>query len=154
MKRHLMGAAFLLMKYPRRKVWDGAYLDDQFTFAGEHAQLRVLRSALVLMKRHSAAVERTDECDKRHVFAIVCLVNYNLRAKDGCWLQWNAAAECNVMRHWRHSRCTIVPPPGAIQSCHLNESSRLLNPAAPRPYGRKVRIARTQKSATLLSKAR
>jgi hypothetical protein len=116
------------------------YLDDQFTFAGEHAQLRVLRSALVHMKRHYAAVERTDECDKRHVFAIVCLVNYNLRAKDGCWLQWNAAAECNVMRHWRHSRCTIVPPLGAIQSCHLNESSQLLNPAAPRPYGRKVRI--------------
>jgi hypothetical protein len=52
------------------------YLDDQFTFAGEHAQLRVLRSALVHMKRHYAAVERTDECDKRHVFAIVCLVNY------------------------------------------------------------------------------
>lgn len=60
-----------------------AYLDDQFTYAGEHANLRVLRSALVQMKRYYAAVERIDENDKRRVFAIVCLVNYNLRAKDG-----------------------------------------------------------------------
>jgi hypothetical protein len=57
MKRHLLGAAFVLMKYPWRKGmgWlymtnlkghktPKAYLDDQFTFAGEHAQLRVLRS--------------------------------------------------------------------------------------------------------------
>jgi hypothetical protein len=60
-----------------------AYLDDQFTFAGEHADLRVLRSALVHMKRYYVAVERTDENGKRHVFAVVCLVNYNLRAKEG-----------------------------------------------------------------------
>ncbi len=60
-----------------------AYLDDQFTFAGERANLRVFRSALVQMKRYYAAVERIDESNKRHVFAIICLVNYNLRAKDG-----------------------------------------------------------------------
>src|SRR6266851_7478969 len=24
--------------------------------------------------------------------------------------------------HWRHSRCTIILPPGAIQSCHLIRS--------------------------------
>jgi hypothetical protein len=97
MKRHLLGAAFVWMKCLWMKVWGWLYmtnlkrhktpkahLDDQFTFAGEHAQLRVLPSALVHMKRHYVAVERIDECDKRHVFAIVCLVNYNLRAKDGC----------------------------------------------------------------------
>jgi single-strand DNA-binding protein len=64
-----------------------AYLDDQFTFAGEHANLRVLRSALVQMKRYYAAVERTDETGKRHVFAVVCLVNYNLRAKEALHLR-------------------------------------------------------------------
>jgi hypothetical protein len=29
------------------------------------------------------------------------------------------AVECC---HWRHSRCTIILPPGAIQSCHLIRS--------------------------------
>lgn len=60
-----------------------AYLDNQFTFAGEHAELRVLRSALVQMKRYYAAVEKTDGDGKREVFAVICLVNYNLRAKEG-----------------------------------------------------------------------
>ena len=35
------------------------------------------------MKRYYAAVERTDEHGKRLVLAVVCLVNYNLRAKEG-----------------------------------------------------------------------
>ena|SRR5258708_7642985 len=48
------------------------------------------------------------------------------------------AAGCNGMLplsatlccHWQHSQCTIILPPGAVQSCHLIRSrSRLPNPA-------------------------
>ena len=40
-----------------------------------------------------------------------------------CWLQWKAATECNIMLPLAgRSRCAIILPPGAIQSCHLIRS--------------------------------
>lgn len=60
------------------------YLDAQFTYDRPHVLLKVLRSVLVDGRVYYAAVECSDrEAGTRHVFAVVCLVNYNLRAADG-----------------------------------------------------------------------
>ncbi len=60
------------------------YLDDQFTFDRAERSYRVLRSALVAMRRYYAAVERIEKpSGERSVFAIVCLVDYSPRNKDG-----------------------------------------------------------------------
>jgi hypothetical protein len=54
------------------------------------------------------------------------------------WIGYLHFAGCNGMLplsatlccRWRHSRCTIILPPSAIQSCHLiRRGSRLPNPA-------------------------
>ena len=60
------------------------YLEDQFTYATETKTSRVLRSALVGMSTWYAACERIEKITGgREVFAIVCLVKYNPRSKDG-----------------------------------------------------------------------
>ncbi len=60
------------------------YLDNQFTYEGEERSYRVLRSALVKMRRYYAAVEYVDaDSGSRSIFAVVCLVNCNRRARDG-----------------------------------------------------------------------
>jgi hypothetical protein len=60
------------------------YLDDQFTFDREERSYRVLRSSLVQMRRYYAAVERVEKVSgQRNVCAVVCLVNYNTRDKEG-----------------------------------------------------------------------
>lgn len=61
-----------------------AYLEDQFTCTGDLKSSRILRSSLVAMRTWYAACEQIDKTSAaREVFAIVCLVSYNPRSKDG-----------------------------------------------------------------------
>ena len=60
-----------------------AYLDDQFTFERDDLRSTVLRSALVRMRTYYAAVEQIRSGSSREVFAVVCLVRYNPRGRDG-----------------------------------------------------------------------
>lgn len=59
------------------------YLDTQFTFERPEARLRVLRSALVKMRTWYAAVEILRPDREREVAALVCLVRYNPRDREG-----------------------------------------------------------------------
>lgn len=60
------------------------YLDNQFTFErnGGNITSTVLKSAVKNMRTYYAAVEHVID-GKRQVFAVVCLVRYNKRDKDG-----------------------------------------------------------------------
>lgn len=61
-----------------------AYLEDQFTCTGNQKSSRILRSSLVALRTWYAACEQIDKSTGgREVFAIVCLVSYNPRSKDG-----------------------------------------------------------------------
>lgn len=61
-----------------------AYLEDQFAYTNDARTSRILRSALVAMRTWYGACERIDKTTgAREVFAIVCLVHYNPRSKDG-----------------------------------------------------------------------
>ncbi len=59
------------------------YLDDQFTHTRETVRSTVLRSALVRMRTYYAAVEVLRPDREREVFALVCLVHYNPRDREG-----------------------------------------------------------------------
>lgn len=64
------------------------YLDSQFTFDREERSYRVINSSLVQMRRYYAAVERLENLSgERSVSAVVCLVNYNTRDKEGLHLR-------------------------------------------------------------------
>ena len=61
-----------------------AYLDDQFTYAREDRRSRVLTSGLVALRTYYAAVEHiTVSTGAREVWALVCLVRYNRRDREG-----------------------------------------------------------------------
>ena len=61
-----------------------AYLDDQFTYAREDRRSRVLASGLVAMRTYYAAVEHVSvSTSAREVWALVCLVRYNRRDREG-----------------------------------------------------------------------
>lgn len=60
-----------------------AYLDDQFTYATGTVRSTVLRSALVRLRTYYAAVEHIREGGAREVFAVICLVRYNPRDREG-----------------------------------------------------------------------
>jgi len=78
------------------------YRDAQFTFERPEARCRVLRSALVGMRTYYAAVESVGSNGEREVFAIVCLVRYNPRDREGYIFgckdmdesMWPCEAEC------------------------------------------------------------
>jgi hypothetical protein len=60
------------------------YLDAQFTFERPEATSKVLRSALVGMRVYYAAVEQIRIASgEREVFALICLVRYNPRDREG-----------------------------------------------------------------------
>ncbi len=59
------------------------YLDAQFTFERPDATSKVLRSALVGNSVYYAAVEQTIATGEREVFALICLVRYNPRDREG-----------------------------------------------------------------------
>jgi hypothetical protein len=60
------------------------YLDAQFTFTRPELTSKVLRSALIGMRVYYAAIEHVrHEKNDRTVFAVVCLVRYNPRDREG-----------------------------------------------------------------------
>ena len=60
------------------------YLADQFTYENAHKISTVLASATVAMRTWYAACRQVDKATgEAEIFAIVCLVSYNRRAKDG-----------------------------------------------------------------------
>jgi hypothetical protein len=60
-----------------------AYLNAQFTYARPDSTVRVLKSALVGLRTYYAAVEHLTTGGERSVFAVVCLVRYNPRDREG-----------------------------------------------------------------------
>jgi hypothetical protein len=60
------------------------YLDAQFTYERPEHKSKVLRSALAKMRVYYAAVERIDiQSGERIVWALICLVRYNPRDREG-----------------------------------------------------------------------
>ena len=60
------------------------YLDAQFTYERPDTKTKVLRSALVGMRVYYAAVERIGIVNgERQVWALICLVRYNPRDREG-----------------------------------------------------------------------
>ena len=75
---------WLFMNSMGRFASPKAYLEDQFTYPTDTRTSRILRSALVGMSTWYGACEQIDKSTgAREVFAIVCLVKYNPRSKDG-----------------------------------------------------------------------
>lgn len=74
---------WLYMQSLRGHSGPRAYLDDQFTYERPEQRCRVLRSALVAMRTYYAAVEIVRCGGEREVTAVVCLVRYNLRDREG-----------------------------------------------------------------------
>ncbi len=75
---------WLYMQTLRGHAGPREYLDDQYTFDDPIASVRVLGSALVGMRTYYAAVEQVRiPSGERTVSAIVCLVRYNLRDRQG-----------------------------------------------------------------------
>lgn len=74
---------WLFMQSLGRHSGPRAYLDDQFTYSNENVRSIVLRSALVKMRTYYAAVEQVRSGEDREVFAVVCLVKYNPRDREG-----------------------------------------------------------------------
>jgi hypothetical protein len=69
------------------------YLDAQLSFEQPSGRNDVLRSALVRMRVYYAAVEHVANDGSRHVWAAICLVNYNRRARDGYVLGYKDMSE-------------------------------------------------------------
>lgn len=60
------------------------YLADQFTYANDRKTSTVLASSTVAIRTWYAACRQVDKTTgKAETFAIVCLISYNRRAKDG-----------------------------------------------------------------------
>ena len=71
-----------------------AYLDDQFSYARDDHRSRVLVSGLVAMRTYYAAVEQiTVSTGARQVWALVCLVRYNRRDREGFIFGYKDMAE-------------------------------------------------------------
>ncbi len=60
-----------------------SYLDNQFTYERDGLRSTVLASALVRMRTYYAAVEHVRDGEAPEVFAVVCLVRYNPRDREG-----------------------------------------------------------------------
>jgi hypothetical protein len=75
---------WLYMTSLKGHVGPRQYLDAQYTYDHDETSLRVLKSCLAKTRVYYAAVERTVQSSRdREVFAVVCLVNYNLRDPEG-----------------------------------------------------------------------
>ncbi len=60
-----------------------SYLDNQFTYERDGLRSTVLASALVRMRTYYAAVEHVRDGQAPEIFAVVCLVRYNPRDREG-----------------------------------------------------------------------
>ena len=69
------------------------YLDDQFTYANATLHSTVLLSALVRLRTYYAAVEHLRAGKPREVFAVVCLVRYTPRDREGYVFGYKAMDE-------------------------------------------------------------
>lgn len=70
------------------------YLDRQFECDNEHGRWEIIKSALVRMRTYYAACRWTNKKTGRvKTFAIVALVNYNPRDKEGLTLGWKEMDE-------------------------------------------------------------
>jgi len=139
-----------------------AYLDDQFTYARVAVRSTVLRSALVKMRTYYAAVELLRPGQEREVFAVVCLVHYNPRDREGQVFGYKDMDEsmgrtrpiarprsstCSPRRRTSMrspgARCVTPPRPGARRNRGSatagSSSSRSRSPSgtAPRTSGSK-----------------
>ena len=75
---------WLYMRTLERHSGPRQYLDAQFSYENAQVKSTVLKSALVKMRVYYAAVEHVvAETGAREVFAAVCLVDYNLRDREG-----------------------------------------------------------------------
>ena len=120
-----------------------------------------LRIRRVLITRQSPSVPACLSPAKRGHLLSFSVIPHPERSRRGRNPQLQLPSCCHCCRdgmlslsaplccHWRHSRCTFILPPGAIQSCHLIRSGRLPNPALRDSLatpvaatGSKVRIAR------------
>ncbi len=86
------------------------YLDDQFIYTRETEQATVLRSSLVKMRTYYAAVELLRPDRDREVVALVCLVRYNPRDREGYIFGYKDLDE-TMGRFGRVGR--FAPGPGA-----------------------------------------
>ena len=70
------------------------YLDRQFACDNEHGRWEILKSALVKMRTYYAACRWTNKATgKIKTFAIVTLVKYNPRDREGLTLGWKEMSE-------------------------------------------------------------
>jgi hypothetical protein len=75
---------WLYMKSLRGHAGPREYLDDQFTFERDDETSKVLRSELVGEKAYYAAVEyKCVKTGTHEVFALICLVAYDPRDREG-----------------------------------------------------------------------
>ncbi|WP_375207686.1 DUF6927 domain-containing protein [Hyphococcus sp.] len=71
-----------------------AFLDRQFAGENEAGRWEILKSALVHMRTYYAACRWTDrKTDETRVFAIVALVKYSPRDREGLTLGWKGMDE-------------------------------------------------------------
>ena len=73
---------WLFMRDMRGHTSPRAYLDNQFTYAGDDHRLAVLASSMV-GSTYYAACERVEANGDAQVFAVVCLTKHNPRSTDG-----------------------------------------------------------------------
>ena len=70
------------------------YLDRQIQFETETTRQDILRSALVEMSRYYAAVRTTNKSTGEvSIWALIALVKFSPKAKDGMRLGWKATDE-------------------------------------------------------------
>jgi hypothetical protein len=118
------------------------YLDNQFTYERPHLKSKVLRSALVRMSVYYAAVEHIrTETGERDVWAVVCLVRYNPRARDGYLFSYKdmeesmGPCECDCPEPIL-DLLTPTTAEYALQwraSCRENAAARRVKSAKPTP---------------------
>lgn len=78
-----------------------AYLDRNFASENHAGKWEIVDSALVKMQRYYAAVRWTEKTKNRTVvFAMITLVKYVPRAKDGCTLGWKEMSETMGVYHY------------------------------------------------------
>jgi hypothetical protein len=97
-----------------------AYLDHQFTYDRDDLRSRVLVSGLVRMRTYYAAVEHfTPSSGVREVWALVCLVQYNHRDREGFIFGYKDMEECMGPRE---NRC----PAGVLEALSATENAHAL----------------------------
>ncbi len=98
-----------------RHVTPKAYLDAQFTYSrtldgGGTRGMRVIDSAFVGNRVRYAAAEIIQDDEPQYVIALVCLVKWNPKARDGYVFAYKDMEESM-------GPCEAGSPPGSCASC-------------------------------------